>query len=283
MPLPLAHPAAVLPLRRFCPKYLSFSALIIGSVVPDIAYALNFHHSFPRLVATVFGQGLSDFLAGQGIHSWEGLSHTLFGGVVFGLPLGLLLIVAFRFARGALVATLPNPHRELLAPLCRSKQQPLVSYLGSLLIGVWLHLLWDSFAKDNWWLAKIWPAMQLPVAEAGSSHLELYRAIWIVSSMGGTAALVLAYLSFLRKNGRSFWVFDRREAPYYFLWLTAAALSGLIATVLSLHFMGFGTSPGMLFHVFHAFYGVFVTVFGSFVLVIALVSMARRSAAGSRL
>jgi len=32
MPFPLAHPAAVLPLKRFCPQRLSFSALVIGAL-----------------------------------------------------------------------------------------------------------------------------------------------------------------------------------------------------------------------------------------------------------
>jgi hypothetical protein len=41
MPFPLAHPAAVLPLRRYCPKYLSFPVLIVGSLVPDVGYCLG--------------------------------------------------------------------------------------------------------------------------------------------------------------------------------------------------------------------------------------------------
>ena len=38
MPFPLAHPAAVLPLGRHYPRYLSFPALIIGSLSPDVGY-----------------------------------------------------------------------------------------------------------------------------------------------------------------------------------------------------------------------------------------------------
>jgi hypothetical protein len=32
----IAHPAAVLPLRRLCPRFLSCPALIVDSVAPDI-------------------------------------------------------------------------------------------------------------------------------------------------------------------------------------------------------------------------------------------------------
>jgi hypothetical protein len=38
MPFTFAHPAAVLPLRRFCPDRLVWSALVIGTVSPDLEY-----------------------------------------------------------------------------------------------------------------------------------------------------------------------------------------------------------------------------------------------------
>ena len=38
MPFPLAHPAAVLPFRRYCSRWLNFPALVIGSLVPDLGY-----------------------------------------------------------------------------------------------------------------------------------------------------------------------------------------------------------------------------------------------------
>jgi hypothetical protein len=51
MPYPLAHPAAVLPLRRLCPRRLSFPALVVGSLCPDVGYPLGvsrFSHSFSQ-------------------------------------------------------------------------------------------------------------------------------------------------------------------------------------------------------------------------------------------
>ena len=38
MPFTFAHPAAVLPLKRFTPGWLSFPALLVGTVTPDLAY-----------------------------------------------------------------------------------------------------------------------------------------------------------------------------------------------------------------------------------------------------
>ena len=41
MPATFAHPSAILPLRRLCPTYLDFSALVIGSLAPDVGYFLQ--------------------------------------------------------------------------------------------------------------------------------------------------------------------------------------------------------------------------------------------------
>src|SRR6266404_5342332 len=38
MAFPLAHPAAVLPLRRYCPRGFNFAALVVGSLSPDAGY-----------------------------------------------------------------------------------------------------------------------------------------------------------------------------------------------------------------------------------------------------
>jgi hypothetical protein len=38
MPFTLAHAAAVLPFRPYCPRVLSFPALVVGSVAPDAGY-----------------------------------------------------------------------------------------------------------------------------------------------------------------------------------------------------------------------------------------------------
>ena len=83
MPFPLAHPAAVLPLRRF--KWLNFSALVIGALVPDIGYA--------------FPEG-------------SGLSHHTLGSILFGLPVGLLILTAFYALRASLVGRMPEGVRR---------------------------------------------------------------------------------------------------------------------------------------------------------------------------
>ena len=94
MPFPLAHPAAVLPLRRYCPQRLSFPALAIGSLTPDASYCLG------EKEGGAFG-------------------HSLLGSVVFCLPVGILLLALFYGLRAPVVRMLPAPYPQAFLPLCR--------------------------------------------------------------------------------------------------------------------------------------------------------------------
>jgi hypothetical protein len=132
MPFPLAHPAAVLPLRRYCPRYFNFPALVIGSLCPDVGYFFdcgNFSHRF------------------------------LAGSVGFCLPVGLLCVLVFYGVRWPVVGILPAGYRRSLLPFCqRPAGNPFLIVL-SLLIGVWTHLLLDSITHPDDWLVKYLPVV----------------------------------------------------------------------------------------------------------------------------
>ena len=95
MPIPLAHPAAVLPLCRFCPRYLSFGALVIGSLLPDVAYTIDDLNKFSRTLVFLFGPsvGYSEYV--RNAWDWDDFSHTFAGSLGFCLPVGLLLLYGF--------------------------------------------------------------------------------------------------------------------------------------------------------------------------------------------
>src|SRR4051812_40052597 len=92
MPFTLAHPAAVLPFRRFCPRFLSFPALIAGSVSPDLSY--------------FFGRfNLGPF------------AHHPIKGFLFGVPAGLIILAGFYVLRSPGLKVLPASYREIFQPL----------------------------------------------------------------------------------------------------------------------------------------------------------------------
>jgi hypothetical protein len=70
MPFTLSHTLAIYPFRKFCGKYLSFSGLFMGSMVPDFEFFFR---------VTLYAV-------------W---SHTFWGVFLFDLPLALLLLLIF--------------------------------------------------------------------------------------------------------------------------------------------------------------------------------------------
>jgi len=186
MPFPLAHPAAVLPFRRWCPKYLDFPALIIGSVTPDLAASID---------------------------DWEYFSHTILGTFVFCLPVGLATIWIFRRVRTPIVSTFPNPHRHTLLPLCAGTRNSLFNVIISLLFGSWLHLTWDLFTHDHSWLVQHVAFFSIPVAGVPLNHL-----LWLLSSLVGSLLLLAMYVRMLQRGNAPIDVFVSFESRAYALW-----------------------------------------------------------------
>ncbi len=134
MPFTPSHVAAVLPLHR----RLAASALVVGSMVPDLPYYLPVHppagpgadvtHSPTGVVTLDVLLGLAVFLL------WHGL---LAGPALAASPAGLRA----RVPRAALAGV-----RERLATPVR-----VVRVLVSLSVGAATHVLWDSFTHDGRW------------------------------------------------------------------------------------------------------------------------------------
>ncbi len=174
MPFPLAHPAAVLPLRRFCPRRLSFAALVIGSLAPDAAY------SVPRL-------------------RLQQLAHEWVGGPVFGLAVGALALAAFALLRAPLTAALPSPHREALWPLCRQPLGGPVRLSLSLLLGAWTHVLWDALTREHYWMAGFVSEPQAASTYVPGTDLLIARLPWYASTVVGVLAVIFAYGLWLKQ------------------------------------------------------------------------------------
>lgn len=122
MPYPFAHPAAVLPLVRPMGRFGVASALVIGSVVPDLWY---FFPSVDR----------SDTHVGAALF-W------------FCVPVGLALYGIFH-------VLLKEPLIALLSPRLGSftppglPTAPWYAVLASLFVGAVTHLVWDGLTHSN--------------------------------------------------------------------------------------------------------------------------------------
>ncbi len=132
MPFTLAHPAAVLPLRRYG---LSLSALVAGSIAPDLPHVMWLTE-------------LSRY------------GHTLRGVFLVSLPVSLAALMLFEFLlKRPLLALSPDPIR-LRIPDDNSFPPCPPSHVGwiltALLIGIFTHVVWDGLSRSDGILVANW-------------------------------------------------------------------------------------------------------------------------------
>jgi hypothetical protein len=186
MPYPLAHPAAVLPLQRFCPRFLSFPALLIGSLTPDVGYCFGHLHV-------------------------DRFSHRFFAGVFgFCLPLGLLTFVILCLVRAPLIQMLPARYRQVFLPLCKCPVGHPLGIVLSVLIGAWTHIGFDDVTHKRGWLPLHVPMLQNRLVSVGQHNFQVSDVLYGIFTFCGVAWLALAYTCWLEtaKPGASP---DKRE------------------------------------------------------------------------
>ena len=169
MPFTLAHPAAVMPLRRL--KSLPTPALIAGSMAPDLPYYM------PSRIDSA-------------LHA----THTLVGSFVLCVPLGLALIVIGLVLRRPLTALMTERARWVSLRAAESfTARPLNWLLAipAIVIGAWIHILWDGFTHPGTWLVRRVEALSAQVDLFGVYTGEVSHVLQYVSSIVGL--VVIAY------------------------------------------------------------------------------------------
>jgi hypothetical protein len=170
MPFTFAHPAAVLPLRRF--KSLHMAALMVGSITPDLPYYVPARYS--RLMLE---------------------THTAIGALYLDIPLGFVtLLVGFLLRRPLSVLMTPRARALCLQSMERFKEDPR-NWLWAPLaiyIGVWSHILWDAFTHDNGSVVKRVAALSAPIT-IGDYTGTLCHVLQYVSSVAGLLILAIWY------------------------------------------------------------------------------------------
>lgn len=244
MPWTFAHPAAVLPIKRLCPATLDFSALVIGSMIPDLGYYIP-HSNVARL------------------------AHSFLGSVLVCLPAGLALWGIFHLLRKPLCFILPQPHRSALAPLAASRilwrARTLVAAGASVLLGAWTHIVWDSFTH-NTWLVKQLPLLGKSVFRINAIEFPWYFVLQLLSTLAGGAILIVAYCSWLRLNpGRITAPSIESNDRWRYVLLAAVAVLALLiaapsAVQAAARFAGYPALRVLLFRIIVDTTAVFLTL-----------------------
>jgi hypothetical protein len=177
MPFTLAHPAAVLPLRGV--RFLRMAPLILGAMVPDTPYYLPARF------------GLPTHLGGHAVPE----THSLAGSYTTDLALGYAALAAVFVLRAPLTALLSVRARALclaaLAPFTRPREWLFAAL--AILIGVWTHLLWDSFTHPEGWFVLRLPSLRADVM-FGPYSGTLYHLLQYLSSAFGLAVMAIWYV-----------------------------------------------------------------------------------------
>ncbi|MQY05769.1 DUF4184 family protein [Actinomadura macrotermitis] len=207
MPFTLSHPAAVIPLAR---GRLVPSALVVGSVVPDVPY--------------FFGLG-----------GLRGATHVPWGMVTVDLGLGLGLFAAFHllWKRPLLALTPAWAHARLAGPAAGFRRPMLPWVVPSILVGTGTHLFWDAFTHQRHSFAGALPWL----VTTSWGGLALNRWLQYASGVIGAVVVVGWLVRWARSapavavpSGR----LPGRAAWAVAGWLTAATGAGVLLGAITL-------------------------------------------------
>lgn len=174
MPFTLAHPAIVLPLQYLPKKWISTTALIVGSVMPDF-------EAFIRM----YGE--------------KSLTHSWLGFFCFGLPAGLLITFLFHnIIRDPLISNLPSFFRRRFSPFINFNwnKRFISSWMViilSMVIGGASHFFWDSFSHFDGWFINIFPQLKGNIYFSGR-ELEIPFLIQYINTLIGVVVIVIFIL-----------------------------------------------------------------------------------------
>jgi Domain of unknown function (DUF4184) len=206
MAFTFSHPAAVLPLRAVFKKWIPFSALVVGSMVPDAAYYLPIPEHYRR-------------------HS-----HTLLGTFSTSLPAGILVLLIFYWAAATVVFLLPSPHREALEaelkPPPATIAQALLVALG-VVLGAWTHVVWDSCTHSDGWIVRRTPLLERWYFGRLTTG---YNFMQYLTSAIGFCVLVYAYDRWMKASGFRPWAW-RKPGWRVYLWLGVLVSCFVAATI----------------------------------------------------
>jgi Domain of unknown function (DUF4184) len=207
MPFTLSHPAAVLPLSR---GPLVASALVAGSVAPDLPYVL------PRATSADWGW-YSDYNLTY--------THEFITGMLSGTLTAVLLVALFHhLLKRPLIALLPPAAAARLtgaAGQFRWTGFRQVSWIVvSAVTGVATHLAWDALVHES--SSVSWsPLPDIPIVTEG---------LWWASTLVGALVLAVWLYRWWRRTPQGVPVSPRPEVRWSAL--AALAATGIIGAIL---------------------------------------------------
>lgn len=203
MPITTAHPALVYPLRKL--KSFHYSALIIGSAIPDIIH----------------------FIPGPIVRDD---THSFLNTLLLDLPVALVAFLLFHmFLKRPLWDILPDWFQKRIPQSHLEGRFPQTSrwipILISLFVGIWSHIVWDSFTHYYDFGAKyILPFLSIKLFTI--SQYKVYPTTFLQHGSSILGSLFVGYVLFrwfLNQKDNN--LTSRKEFSIFFFTL-AIAMAG---------------------------------------------------------
>jgi Domain of unknown function (DUF4184) len=181
MPLTYAHPAAVIPLQKvFGKKSSVLSALVIGSIAPDLPYFIPW---------------LPD----------RDASHSLLGLFIFCLPAGLMCYFLYHsIFKIPLLQLLPQSFMLRLTPAQCKPPVYSVAHLSvvilDIILGAFTHLVWDSFTHEDAPMVKVLPLLSYHLFSVGAYKVYVYKILQHASTFLGLSLMAFWLLRWYRQT-----------------------------------------------------------------------------------
>jgi hypothetical protein len=208
MPFTVSHAAAVLPFRKL---NLVWSAFIIGSMAPDLPYVIGDPHL-------------------------RGIGHRFPGVVEFTIPASLIALWMFhniikRPVTGLLPAGMQERLRNQLGAFPFGGFRRFAAILGSVLLGIATHLVWDSFTHDDTWVLHHvrWLRGWIYVPFVG--YMPIHSALQYASSILGLLALAIWVWFWYRKTPVTESAAKSHPKSHFRLAIAMLALAGVVGLV----------------------------------------------------
>ncbi|MPQ42965.1 DUF4184 family protein [Clostridium tarantellae] len=182
MPFTFAHPAIVLPAYKFKNKWICFTALVIGTMVPDFEYFLRF--------------------APYGI-----IGHTLIGFLYLNIPLTFIIAFAWHnIIKEPLISSLPRKVISFFGHIPYKKFhiknfKSLIIFIYSAVIGMATHVIWDGFTHKTGFFVNEINFLRKTIA-IYSYEVPVYKFIQHGSTLIGGICIILCLYKYRKKNYR---------------------------------------------------------------------------------
>ncbi len=139
-----------------------------------------------------------DFHYFLGLHVDAKTSHSIAGAFYFCLPLALATLWLFhRVLKAPLISLAPEWHQARLArfavPFRFGPGGRFALILFSVLLGIFSHLLWDSFTHGHGWVVRELPLLRVVVLQQFSGGRPVYVLLQHASTLLGMGILAIAY------------------------------------------------------------------------------------------